>query len=331
MHVWRGIVALGLVLSVFSVEAQEDFRTGEHPVIDGRPVSDAEFFATVAMIDLVEGEPACTGTVIAPTVVLSAAHCVVTQDENTDEVIEEWEASSIAIYASGANANGVPESELYVVRQIIRHPQYPFPGGDESELSGIGESNDIALFIMDEPITEVEPIKILPMADVDAVLSAGTEVIITGFGQREAVEGSSLAGELYIAETPYQFRTDKEFLAGAVGQPDTCPGDSGGPVYVDTDQGVYVIGASSRADANGQALCGEGGIYTLAPAYVDWIVQQTQGAYVPEGGGSVSPPDDEDEEDDCGCSSVRSRPQGMPWPIAGFGVLMVMGWVWRRR
>lgn len=339
----RKIVVVALAcLTVFGLASHfqiapaeaEEYRTTTQPVIDGRPVNPNEFYSTVAIIDLViepSGPiPVCTGTLIAPTVVLSAAHCVVEQDANTDEIIEEFTPDSMGIYAGGADANGLAESDVYEVKQIIRHSSYPNPGGDPNEPSGIGESNDIAIFILNEAVTEVSPIKILPDEVFDQELTAGKSVIITGYGGRESVEGTNLAGELYIAETPFQFATQKEFIAGGPGNPDTCPGDSGGPVYVRASDGaLYVIGASSRADNTGSSLCGEGGIYTLASAYVDWIVQQSGGAYQPATGfGNPNPnpnPDPYDDEDDCGCTTVQ-KPVSSSTPLHMMvGVVLMLG------
>ena len=54
---------------------------------------------------------------------------------------------------------------------------------------------------------------------------------------------------------------------------DACFGDSGGPLYLLSDRGDYVVGVTSRAYAGvpWNYPCRDGGIYTRPDAVVDWI------------------------------------------------------------
>ena len=56
---------------------------------------------------------------------------------------------------------------------------------------------------------------------------------------------------------------------------DTCPGDSGGPMYLLTEYGTFLAGVTSRSYDNSQFACSEGGIYGRPDKIVDWIEQQT--------------------------------------------------------
>ena len=61
-----------------------------------------------------------------------------------------------------------------------------------------------------------------------------------------------------------------ELGAGGAGV-DTCPGDSGGPLYLPTPFGTFVAGLTARAYANAQTSCGGGGIYERPDHVIDWI------------------------------------------------------------
>jgi uncharacterized protein (TIGR03382 family) len=65
-------------------------------------------------------------------------------------------------------------------------------------------------------------------------------------------------------------RPDGELGAGGDGI-DTCPGDSGGPMYLTTDYGTFVAGVTSRGYRNSRYACSEGGIYGRPDKIVDWI------------------------------------------------------------
>jgi secreted trypsin-like serine protease len=58
---------------------------------------------------------------------------------------------------------------------------------------------------------------------------------------------------------------------------DTCPGDSGGPLYLPTAFGTFLAGTTSRGYATDQTACGMGGIYERPDHVVDWIEQSAGG------------------------------------------------------
>jgi secreted trypsin-like serine protease len=60
---------------------------------------------------------------------------------------------------------------------------------------------------------------------------------------------------------------------------DSCRGDSGGPAYVETNNGWFVAGATSRATKNSSRTCGDGGIYARLHVFEDWIKSAPGGHY----------------------------------------------------
>ncbi len=65
-----------------------------------------------------------------------------------------------------------------------------------------------------------------------------------------------------------------EFTAGGAGR-DSCFGDSGGPLYVDTTHGPALIGVVSRGEPVGGKPCGGDGVYVRADAVASWIEKTT--------------------------------------------------------
>ena len=57
---------------------------------------------------------------------------------------------------------------------------------------------------------------------------------------------------------------------------DSCNGDSGGPLYLITDDYDYLVGTTSRAFSNATQLCSQGGIYIRSHAVIEWLEMVTQ-------------------------------------------------------
>lgn len=271
-----GDAALGL--------ASESSRSAA--IIDGRVAGPSEISATVGLL----GNFTCTGTLIAPQVVLTAAHCVVDGVNGVD------------VYAGIIRQNDANNGDRYDIAQSIPHPDYnAFAWGNDPD--GLAESNDIAILILDEPVTGVAPVPVLPFNRVDSDMPGQTPVTLAGFGITNQFGGPT--GVLYVTETPYVRRSATEMLAGGNNLPDSCNGDSGGPVYLDVDGERFVVGVTSRAAASSQQNCGDGGIYTLAPAFLEWIEDASDGLV----DGTAPPPAPEGEP---GASEPEVAPEDAP-------------------
>src|SRR5688572_29645687 len=114
-------------------------------------------------------------------------------------------------------------------------------------------------------------------------------------------------------------------MAGGHGA-DSCFGDSGGPVYVDTEDGHghALLGVVSRGLALPAAPCGNGGVYVRVDKVISWI-QSVTGRTLDRT--TCRGPDDADDAEPTagGCST------GTSVGLAAALVLLVCAWLLSRR
>jgi len=188
-------------------------------IVQGRDVTLGPIHSTV---EIAEG--GCTGTYIAPGVVLTAAHCGNRAYIQVGDVVR----SNI----------------LYV----------PHPDFDLSTLT-----NDLALMFLDGEL----PIDIATLG----VPTYGA-ALIQGYGMDEfGVSGILREANIFIEA----FWAPNSIMAGQ--GPDSCFGDSGGPMY----QAGNLVGVTRSAlpvfpqPDDMLDYCGQGGLYTVVAKFREWL------------------------------------------------------------
>ncbi|MET0133689.1 MAG: serine protease [Kibdelosporangium sp.] len=214
-------------------------------IIGGVPTSDFPECVAVGSPD----QWCCSGTLVAPNVVVTAAHCV--------------KGGCCARVFLGEDVAFEQDGTVVEVTKAVSHPSY-----GQTEANG-----DIAVLILASP-ADVEPRAIASAADVTSATFArlagygNTDVFSRGgYGRRRLVDAPMASND-----PKYGCDTATEFVAGAPFlDKDSCNGDSGGPAYVSSGDKWLLAGATSRATASSLRPCGDGGIYTSVCAYEDWI------------------------------------------------------------
>lgn len=223
---------------------------GTAPVVGGSAVPSGKWPDTVAVLGT---KGTCTGTLIAPTVVLTAGHCA------------EIDAKQvIANTTDYAGSGGVRAS----VKSVTAYPDWR-------------ASYDVSVIVLAAPITGIEP-RALGTSCTFSKFQAAALVHLVGFGlTTETGSGGNTALHEAMATVrdpdcssglgcEPAIAPGGEFVAGGNGT-DSCFGDSGGPVYLDTAAGPVLIGAVSRGVDGSSSACGGGGIYVRTDKIVAWI------------------------------------------------------------
>jgi endonuclease G len=277
---------------------------GEHSdVVGGTSVPAGKWPDAVAVLGT---NGSCTGTLVAPDVVVTAGHC--------SEIHPTQVIANTVDFTQGGDKIGVASTTAY--------PDWQ-------------HSYDVSVIVLDHPIAGVTPRQLGTSCTFDH-FAAQMDVHLVGFGLT-AEDGTGNNTHLNEAMAPVidptcmgpygcvkSIAPGGEFVAGGDGT-DSCFGDSGGPVYLDTPRGVIAIGAVSRGVNGSSTPCGGGGIYVRTDKVLDWI-EQTTGRDVAkddcDGDGGVQPAAAKTTDMGGGCSVAGAGSRGSSFGGAGFGVLV---------
>jgi Trypsin len=226
-------------LALAACAGAEPPATRATPIVGGE-ISGADD-AVIAFVR--EGVVHCTGTLVAPRVVVTAAHCV-------DAEIGPDPLTLQVIFGPRAFE---PDAVRAVVA-VALHPEWDRDSFD----------NDLAFVRLDRPA----PVLPVPMnlADLGDDL-VGTPLRLVGYGTTRAGFPRS-AGFKRVGLTRLNLLGARTF--GFANDPSqTCEGDSGGPAFLRRGQGRELLaGVASYGDAD----CAVIGVDTRIDAYADSFV-----------------------------------------------------------
>jgi secreted trypsin-like serine protease len=277
-------------------DVREETGRATQPVIDGHALDAAMYPAVGALVHWTESGMFfldCTATLVAPRVVLTAAHCVA-----GDALLPSFTQLSDPTRAT-------PGTAVAAIRAFVASDYDPFASGS---------LHDIALLELATPIDGAQLDPWLEPADAPGVLRAGDAVMLVGYGAVAADAGGSVENG---AGSRIASVTDDEMIIGGPGEVQSCVGDSGGPSYVTLSTGERRLAGVVSRSADPTSECGAGSVHTRVDAYAGWVRATIDGIETP-------PPR-------AGCAIARgatTRSGGLGWVLAL--VTAVISVRWRR-
>jgi secreted trypsin-like serine protease len=266
------LCAAGLVGLVAAGSATAKPRA-RSSVIGGTPASLAQWGFAVAVLT---PRTLCTGTVISPTRVLTAAHCV-------------GSLPSMVVRAQSTSALG--GGELLGVSSVAFAPGFAH-----------GLQSDLAILTLNTATT-APPIQLASTAEDVAYTHPGAPLSLAGFGNRNPlIVGKAIFGLLTTANVRARSCPAPTFLICDFGHKvgvafrrlnkhkvkrrpvrrSVCEGDSGGPLVANTPAGPRLVGIAEATLAPASkrnpfffVICGLKGypsIHTRSDSYRDFIL-----------------------------------------------------------
>jgi secreted trypsin-like serine protease len=254
------------LLSVFALIGAGSLAAaspGPSPIVGGTQTTLGQYPNVVA---IEVGEGLCSGTLITPNWVLTAAHCV-----TASVVMEPNQAAVTASIKVHFNTVDLSTSAGTIVTATNSIPD---PGFNINDLG----SHDSGLIELATPVTNVTPVVLNWNA---ALAPVGVNVTMVGFGETSGSGGGTVGTEYVVQQTSISCATDDGGIGSdadllCYSQTDgkgKCDGDSGGPSFATINGKLIEVGSTSYGDQT----CTMFGADTRIDAEYGWIT-----SFVPE-------------------------------------------------
>lgn len=248
------LAALILGTALVSACGTQQDNTSETNIVGGEKVSASDQIvkSTVALVTP-SGKSFCTGSLVSPTIVVTASHCLV-----------DYGDGKLVVAFGTIAKNGYYKSEnLREAAKFFVHEEYNTAAMDAD--SPTDAPNDIAMIHLKSAAPSgFGPVSVLGANDA---VQVGETLTLAGFGLTHYIFGSS--GVLRKVDTKVKtlFPGIKELEFGEKAYKSACMGDSGGPAFVKRNNKLVLVGVTSR----GSSKCDSTGIYTDVRYFGAWI------------------------------------------------------------
>lgn len=228
----------------------------------------------VAHIDKEDKVSVCTGTLIGENKVLTAAHCTTPHGKKT----------VIAFTNNASCLSQAPKRTLRLVTEEKVHPDYSYENTTYENAAV-----DLAVFTFQGEAPLGYKVRALPPPQFE--ISSHDTLVLTGYGttgERTMDSGTlrfttssaaKLLPEFYIAALKKTMTVQGALTLEQLTQ-GVCSGDSGGPLYVRTSQGLVLVGITSMGidhrtlDEKKARTCHGVALFTDVRSQLEWIEKQ---------------------------------------------------------
>ena len=194
----------------------------------------------------------CSGTLIAPMVVVTAGHCVL----DSNGVVSK----EVFVGQAGSSKNSISRGDLASSVEITSN----FRNGADSKVG----DDDLAFIVLGKPQTLTTPIRLASEAEVTSFRSSTAPLKAIGYGHYSDTGTETLSfpksftGIFSTASSTY---TNSAYLQSPGNGGDACAGDSGGPILVSTSSTVILVGVITGVTLNNNCTkkWTDGTYYTL--------------------------------------------------------------------
>lgn len=215
---------------------------------------------------VMRGVSQCSGSLVSPTIVVTAAHC-----------LAGISASDLRVWSGISKTSERSSSQESLVASAVAHPSF-----DSRTFA-----NDIGVITLAKPIDLLGKVRTIALPyGMDALTwpANGTPATISGWGVTSPTGGATsdqlMRADIQVLAGPGQpcgqygpdLDPTQDVCAGTpTGNIDACQGDSGGPLVT---VGAVPLLAGLVSSGNECAKAGYPGLYTRITTFLPWLSSQ---------------------------------------------------------
>jgi hypothetical protein len=206
-------------------------------VTNGSPDGTAHPFVANLLFRTATGFWSCTGTLMSPTVVLTAGHCT---EEAGEPNLNTWVTFEPVINIPPSGCNGDLKCFIRYMDRLpgwTRGTAHPHPSYDD--FNQWPATYDIGVIVLDKAVTKPTYGRLPPLGFLETIVPKTNSFTVVGYGQQGEVPAFySNIWERYVGtvqlvelESTFNAGMTAKYTSNAGIGGGTCFGDSGGPIF----------------------------------------------------------------------------------------------------
>ena len=200
----------------------------------------------------------CTGTLVTPTFILTAAHCISAASNYVKQ-------GSKIFFRIDLPSGGTTKAQYHEAKSLLSHPQYGKTGG-------IALVNDLGGVVLKAPVSNVQPFPIHFRPVLDGTI-VNKQITFLGYGLIGTRPSKKTTKVKHGVQLTLRRLLNDRFEVQDTGK-SICSGDSGGPALYQIAGKLRVIGVNSYVTGPsnaGQSYCEGSGFDFRTDVYGDWL------------------------------------------------------------